>query len=110
MKEIYINIDINLNNMLSKLFSRFDAFATRRAKDVPITSITRGVFSTGGAMLGGTYGFTNSMHNNNGVIWRPTTGAFIGYTTGMVCGLFPYHTFGILVTVDAVCSYYYSKS
>jgi len=96
--------------MFSKLFSRYDAFVAKRAKDVPITLMTKDIFSIGGAMLGGSYGFANALHNSNGVLWRPSGGAVIGYTTGVVCGLFPYHAFGILVTADAVYSYYQTKA
>jgi hypothetical protein len=96
--------------MFSKLLSRYDAFVAKRATSVPITMITKDVFGIMGAILGGSYGFTNAMHNSNGVIWRPSGGAVIGYTTGVACGLFPYHTFGILVTADAVHSYYYPKA
>ena len=87
--------------MFTMLSVRFHGLVTQRVKNVPLTNITKDVLSTGGGILGGCYGFSNALYNNNGVLWRPSVGFMVGYSIGFLCGLFPYHTFGVLLLADA---------
>ena len=95
----------------SKLFSSsVDAFhsipstlntlVSNRTKKVPMTMVTKEAFGIAGAMLGGSYGLANSFHHTNGVVWRTSGGVALGYGAGFLCGLFPYHAFGLLVIAD----------
>jgi hypothetical protein len=92
--------------MFSMLSVRFNGFVTQRIKNVPLTNITKDVLSTGGGILGGCYGFSNALYNNNGVLWRPSVGFMVGYSIGFLCGLFPYHTFGVVLAADAAHTSY----
>jgi hypothetical protein len=95
--------------MISILSVRFHSLVTQRVKNVPLTTITKDVLSTGGGILGGCYGFSNALYNNNGVLWRPSVGFMVGYSIGFLCGLFPYHTFGVVLAADAAHTYLHYK-
>ena len=94
--------------MFSMVFGRFNRLVEQRVKNVPFTNITKDVLSIGGGILGGCYGFSDALHHMNGVLWRPTTGMVMGYSLGFMCGLFPYHTFGLLLTADAAQTTYHN--
>ena len=91
--------------MFSIMSVRFHGLVTQRVKNVPLTNITKDVLGIGGGILGGCYGFSNALHNFNGVLWRPSVGVMMGYSLGFLCGLFPYHTFGMLLLADAAHTY-----
>jgi hypothetical protein len=80
--------------------STFNTLVSNRMKKVPMTMVTKEAFGIAGAMIGGSYGFVNSLHHRNGVVWRTSGGVALGYGTGFLCGLFPYHAFGLLVITD----------
>jgi len=71
-----------------------------RVKKVPITDVLKDSFMGVGALFGGIYGFKKSFENCNGVVWRPTLGCVTGGAIGYTIGLFPFHTFGILILGD----------
>jgi len=89
------------------LIGRFNRLVEQRIKDVPFTNITKDVLSIGGGIVGGCYGFSNALYHSNGVLWRPTTGVAMGYSLGFICGLYPYHTIGLLLTGDIAHTYLY---
>ena len=72
----------------------------RRARVLPITNILKNSFGWVGFILGGAYGFSNSMKEMNGPVWRTTVGACSGGALGFTVGLFPYQAFGLLLVGD----------
>jgi len=81
----------------------------RRVKVLPITDTLSGAFAGVGALFGGSYGFSQSLHEGDGVVWRPTVGAMCGGAIGFTMGLFPYQTFGLVVAVDAGYTFFSSR-
>ena len=73
-----------------------------RVKKMPITVILKDSFMYVGAAVGGCYGFQNSLQNCNGVVWRTSSGILGGGALGFTVGLFPLHTFGLLLIGDVV--------
>jgi len=73
-----------------------------RVRKLPITNVLKDSFMYVGAIFGGCYGFSNSLHNCNGVVWRTSCGIAGGGALGFTIGLFPYHTFGLLLVGDVV--------
>jgi len=71
-----------------------------RVKKVPITNILKDSFMGVGAFFGGIYGFKKSLEHSNGVVWRPTMGFLGGGAIGFTVGLFPFHTFGLIIIGD----------
>jgi hypothetical protein len=65
-------------------------------------------FGSLGALFGGAYGFSQSLSERNGVVWRPTMGAACGGVMGLTIGLFPYQTFGLLLVVDGAYSVFHA--
>ena len=78
----------------------------RRAKVLPMTEVLKASFGGVGVIFGGTYGFSQSLRERNGLVWRPTMGAALGGALGYTVGLFPYQAFGLLLAVDAVYTVY----
>ena len=78
-----------------------DQMSERRAKALPITNVLKASFGGVGLLFGGAYGFSQSLKESNGVVWRPTVGAVCGGALGYTVGLFPYQAFGLLLAVDA---------
>ena len=78
----------------------------RRAKVLPITEVLKASFGGVGLFFGGAYGFSESLREGNGVVWRPTVGAACGGALGYTVGLFPYQAFGLLLAVDAAYTVY----
>ena len=76
----------------------------RRLKALPMTFYLKDSFCLVGTAFGGAYGFSNSLKECNGVVWRPTVGAVCGGALGFTIGLFPYQTFGLLLAVDTAYS------
>jgi len=83
------------------MLARYEALVVERAERCPLTLITKDVLGWLGGAVGGAYGISDSMHHNNGVLWRPTVYGVLGLTMGRVCGLFPYHTLGVCLLADA---------
>jgi hypothetical protein len=73
-----------------------------RVKKLPMTNVLKDSFGIVGSIFGGCYGFSNSLHNCNGVVWRTSCGIAGGGVLGFTVGLFPYHTFGLLLVGDVV--------
>jgi hypothetical protein len=71
-----------------------------------MTEVLKASFGGVGGIFGGAYGFSQSLRERNGVVWRPTMGAAVGGTLGFTVGLFPYQAFGLLLAVDAAYTVY----
>jgi hypothetical protein len=73
-----------------------------QVKKYPFVNITKDSFQWVGMLLGGIYGFKESLRNENGVIWRPSLGVVVGGCAGYTTGLFPFHVFGLLLSSDLI--------
>jgi hypothetical protein len=71
-----------------------------RIKKLPFTNILKDSLMGVGALFGGIYGLSNGIRHENGVIWKPFLGVVGGGVLGFTVGLFPFHTFGIVLIGD----------
>lgn len=54
----------------------------KRTLKLPMVELTAHPFMTVGAIFGGAIGFTSSLRNQNGPIWRTTMGTALGGSMG----------------------------
>jgi hypothetical protein len=71
-----------------------------RVKKLPITDVLKDSFMGVGAIFGGAYGWYSSLKHCDGVLWRPSMGIVSGGALGFTVGLFPFHSFGLLLMGD----------
>jgi len=71
-----------------------------RIKKVPYTDILKEPLMGVGALFGGTYGLSNGIRHNNGIVWKPFLGVVGGGVLGFTVGLFPFHAFGLVLIGD----------
>jgi len=79
---------------------RIQSVVENQGKKVPITNVLKDAFMGVGAFFGGIYGFSNSLHHENGLFWRPSLGMATGGLLGYTVGLFPFHTMGLAIAGD----------
>ena len=70
-----------------------------------MVELTAHPFMTVGAVFGGAIGFTSSLRNENGPIWRTTMGSAVGGSIGLLVGLYPYQAFSLLLVSDIAWSF-----
>ena len=71
-----------------------------RVKKLPVTNILKDPFMMVGSVFGGAWGFSNSLHHSDGLVWRTSLGMVGGGVVGFTVGLFPYQALGLAFMGD----------